>query len=119
MPLMSPRGVAATTSYAAVTCSCPARGRYGQRRLAQQLHRRPHGTRTEYAEGDDYDQTTLNGMNDGTATYSRYDGGVNAIDPRRLVRDPYNGGAPARRRRFTAWSDKHPVYAAVSGPTGD
>jgi hypothetical protein len=94
----------------------------------------PNGTRTEYEEGDDYDQTKLNGVNDGTATYSRYDGGANAINPERLVRDPYAGCTPVYPWNFvrantifgvlhaaggyTAWSDKHPVYAAVSGPTG-
>jgi hypothetical protein len=94
----------------------------------------PSGTRTEYEEGDDFDQSKLNGVNDGTATYSRYDGGVNAIDPQRLVRDPFNGCQPVypwnfirvntifgvihAAGGFTAWSDKHPVYAAVSGPTG-
>jgi hypothetical protein len=94
----------------------------------------PNGTRTEYEEGDDYDQTHLNGINDGTATYSRYDGTVQAIDPQRLVRDPYQNCAPVypwnfvrantifgvihAAGGFTAWSDKHPVYAAVSGPTG-
>lgn len=94
----------------------------------------PNGTRTEYEEGDDYDQTKLNGLNDGTGIYSTYDGGVNAIDPLRLVRDPYEGCAPVYPWNFirantifgvvhaaggyTAWSDKHPVYAAASGPTG-
>lgn len=94
----------------------------------------PNGARTEYEEGDDYDQTKLNGINDGTGAYSRYDGGVNAIDPQRLVRDPYHGCSPVYPWNFlrantifgvihaaggyTAWSDKHPVYAAVSGPTG-
>jgi hypothetical protein len=68
------------------------------------------------------------------------DGGVKAIDPTRLPRDPFtadpnNGGcAPVYPWNFirantiygvihaaggyTAWSDKHAVYAAVSGPTG-
>lgn len=94
----------------------------------------PNGTRTEYEEGDDFDQSKLNGVNDGTATYSRYDGGVQAIDPRKLVRDPYSDCGPVYPWNFvrantvfgvvhaaggyTAWSDKHPVYAAVSGPTG-
>ncbi|MDE2451189.1 MAG: alkaline phosphatase family protein [Gammaproteobacteria bacterium] len=94
----------------------------------------PNGTRTEYEEGDEFDQTKLNGVNDGTATYSRYDGTVQAIDPQKLVRDPYQNCAPVypwnfvrantifgvihAAGGFTAWSDKHPVYAAVSGPTG-
>jgi hypothetical protein len=94
----------------------------------------PNGTRTEYEEGDDFDQTKLNGVNDGTSSYSRFDGTVQAIDPQRLVRDPYRNCAPVypwnfvrantifgvihAAGGFTAWSDKHPVYAAVSGPTG-
>ena len=94
----------------------------------------PNGTRTEYEEGVDLDQSHLNGINDGTATYSRFDGTVQAIDPQKLVRDPYRNCAPVypwnfvrantvfgvihAAGGFTAWSDKHPVYAAVSGPTG-
>ncbi|HEY2036132.1 MAG TPA: alkaline phosphatase family protein [Steroidobacteraceae bacterium] len=98
------------------------------------LVNQPNGTRTEYEEGDEFDQTKLNGVNDGTATYSRYDGTIQAINPQRLVRDPYQNCAPVYPWNFvrantifgvihaaggyTAWSDKHPVYAAVSGPTG-
>ena len=94
----------------------------------------PNGTRTEYEEGDDLDQTKLNGVDDGSSAYSRYDGTAQAIDPQRLVRDPYRSCAPVypwnfvrantifgvvhSAGGFTAWSDKHPVYAAVSGPTG-
>ena len=93
-----------------------------------------NGTRTEYEEGDEFDQTKLNGVNDGTTTYSRYDGTIQAIDPQKLVRDPFQNCAPVypwnfvrtntifgvihAAGGFTAWSDKHPVYAAVSGPTG-
>jgi type I phosphodiesterase/nucleotide pyrophosphatase len=93
-----------------------------------------NGTRTEYEEGDDFDQTKLNGVNDGTASYGKLDGGAVAIDPQRLVRDPFHGCSPVypwnfvrantifgvihHAGGFTAWSDKHPVYAAVSGPTG-
>ena len=84
------------------------------------------GTTTEYDEGTDIDQTKLNG---GAATG---DGGINSIDPDRLVRDPANGCAPVYPWNFvrtntifgvvhaaggyTAWSDKHPSYSAVSGP---
>lgn len=94
----------------------------------------PNGTRTEYEEGDEYNQSYLNGVNGGTATYGRFDGTVQAIDPQKLVRDPYQNCAPVwpwnfvrantifgvihAAGGFTAWSDKHPVYAAVSGPTG-
>jgi hypothetical protein len=91
----------------------------------------PNGTRTEYEEGNDIDQTQLNG---GSAAYGKFDGGAKSIDPAKLVRDPYKGCAPVypwnfirantifgvihRAGGYTAWSDKHAVYAAVSGPTG-
>ena len=60
-----------------------------------------------------------------------------SIDPTRLVRDPFSEPAPCApvypwnfvrtntiygvihaAGGYTAWSDKHAVYAAVSGPTG-
>ena len=97
----------------------------------------PNGTTTEYEEGVSFNQTLLNGGNPGAGLT---DGGVGAIDRTRLPRDPYtpdptNGGcAPVYPWNFirantiygiihasggyTAWSDKHAVYAAVSGPTG-
>ena len=91
----------------------------------------PNGTSTEYEEGVDIDQTKLNG---GSSSYGPYDGGTQSIDASRLVRDPYHGCQPVYPWNFvrantifgvihsaggyTAWSDKHPVYAAVSGPTG-
>ncbi len=86
----------------------------------------PPGTTTEYDEGISFDKTKLNG---GAPSG---DGGVNSIDPNFLVRDrnchpvyPWNfvrtntiydvihnaGG-------YTAWSDKHPSYSSVGGPTG-
>jgi hypothetical protein len=84
------------------------------------------GTRTEYDEGIDIDKTKVNG---GASTG---DGGINSIDPNKLVRDPANGCAPVYPWNFvrtntifgvihaaggyTAWSDKHPSYSAVSGP---
>jgi hypothetical protein len=90
----------------------------------------PNGTRTEYEEGVEIDQTKLNGG----GPYGTYDGGVKSIDPNKLVRDPFNGCAPVypwnfvrantiygvihRAGGYTAWSDKHAVYAVVSGPTG-
>ena len=65
------------------------------------------------------------------------DGGVLSLDPKRFVRDPFSrpaSCAPVYPWNFirtntiygvihaaggyTAWSDKHAVYAAVSGPTG-
>jgi len=96
-----------------------------------------NGTTTEYEEGVEFDQTLLNG---GAPGASLTDGGVQSIDRSRLPRDPFtpdatNGGcAPVYPWNFirantiygvihaaggyTAWSDKHGVYAAVSGPTG-
>jgi hypothetical protein len=82
-------------------------------------------------EGVEINQNLLNGGNPGAGLT---DGGVNAIDPTRLPRDPYAGCTPVYPWNFirantiygvihaaggyTAWSDKHAVYAAVSGPTG-
>jgi hypothetical protein len=90
-----------------------------------------NGTRTEFEEGVELDQTKLNG---GSPQYTTIDGGVKSIDPNRLPRDPFNNCAPVYPWNFirantifgvvhgaggfTAWSDKHAVYAAVSGPTG-
>ena len=90
---------------------------------------RPNGTTTEYEEGDDIDQTKLNG---GAPGASLTDGGVASLDPTRLVRDPFNGCMPVYPWNFirtntifgvihaaggyTAWSDKHPAYNAVAGP---
>jgi hypothetical protein len=89
------------------------------------------GTTTEYEEGVDIDQTQLNG---GFPGFTLLDGGFQSIDPTRLPRDPFNGCQPVYPWNFirtntvygvihaaggyTAWSDKHPVYAMVSGPTG-
>jgi hypothetical protein len=89
-----------------------------------------NGTQTEYEEGVEIDQTKINGG----GPYAPTDGGVLSIDPNKLPRDPFNGckavypwnfirtntiyGVLHAAGRFTAWSDKHPVYAAVSGPTG-
>src|SRR5215472_9174720 len=90
----------------------------------------PNGTSTEYEEGIDKNQTFLNGI-DGISTKNG-DGGINSIDPTRLERDPFNNCAPVypwnfirantifgvihAARGYTAWSDKHPAYASVSGP---
>jgi hypothetical protein len=89
-----------------------------------------NGTRTEYEEGVDIDQTQLNGG----GPYTTLDGGVLSIDPRKLPRDPFANCSPVYPWNFirtntiygvihaaggrTAWADKHAVYAAVSGPTG-
>jgi hypothetical protein len=90
-----------------------------------------NGTQTEYEEGNEIDQTKLNG---GFPGYSLIDGGTKSIDPNKLVRDPFNHCKPVFSWNFvrtntifgvihavggyTAWSDKHAAYASVSGPTG-
>lgn len=87
----------------------------------------PDGSRTEYDEGIDIDQTKLNG-----GAPAGIDGGISSIDPQRLDRDPARNCAPVYPWNFvrtntifgvvhaaggyTAWSDKHPSYSAVSGP---
>ena len=89
-----------------------------------------NGTQTEYEEGVEIDQSKVNGG----GPYATTDGGINSIDPNKLPRDPFNSCNPVYPWNFirtntiygvihaahgyTAWSDKHPVYAAVSGPTG-
>jgi hypothetical protein len=86
----------------------------------------PTGTTTEFDEGIDINQTLLNG---GAPTG---DGGINSIDPQKLIRNPAQGCAPVYPWNFvrtntifgvihaaggyTAWSDKHPAYSAVGGP---
>jgi hypothetical protein len=88
-----------------------------------------NGTTTEYEEGIDLNQTLLNG---GAPGAGLTDGGVVSIDSARLIRDPMKGCAPVEPWNFvrtntifgvihsaggyTAWSDKHPAYSAVSGP---
>jgi hypothetical protein len=89
-----------------------------------------NGTQTEVEEGVEFDQSMLNGG----GPYGATDGGVKSIDPNKLERDPFNDCKPVYPWNFvrtntiygvihaagmyTAWSDKHPVYAVVSGPTG-
>jgi hypothetical protein len=88
-----------------------------------------NGTTTEFDEGIDLNQTLLNG---GAPGAGLTDGGVASIDSARLIRDPLKGCAPVYPWNFvrtntifgvihaaggyTAWSDKHPSYSAVSGP---
>ncbi len=90
----------------------------------------PNGTSTEYEEGIDKNQNFVNGI-DGIST-ANGDGGINSIDPLKLIRDPYNKCAPLypwnflrvntifgvahKAGEYVAWSDKHPAYSAVSGP---
>ena len=87
----------------------------------------PTGTTTEYEEGIDINQHKLNG---GAPGASLTDGGIDSIDPMKLVRDPENGCAPVYPWQFVrtnsifsvvhtaggyaAWSDKHPAYASVA-----
>jgi hypothetical protein len=91
---------------------------------------RANGTSTEYEEGIDINQKFVNGI-DGISTRNG-DGGINSIDPSRLVRDPFNNCTPVYPWNFvrtntvfgvihaaggyTAWSDKHPAYSSVAGP---
>ncbi|HET8924972.1 MAG TPA: alkaline phosphatase family protein [Candidatus Acidoferrum sp.] len=98
-------------------------------RLAPCTPNKIYGTQTEYEEGVEIDQSKLNG---GFAGYSLIDGGVKSIDPRKLERDPFSKCNPVYPWNFvrtntiygvihaaggyTAWSDKHAVYAVVSGP---
>jgi len=88
---------------------------------------KPTGTSTEYDEGIDINQALLNG-----GAPAEVDGGIQSIDPSKLVRDPSNNCAPVYPWNFvrtntifgvvhaaggyTAWSDKHPAYSSVSGP---
>ena len=82
----------------------------------------PNGTTTEYEEGVDFD-------------HGPTDGGILAIDPTRLPRDPFNNCSPVYPWNFirantiygvihaaggyTAWADKHAADAAVSGPSNN
>jgi hypothetical protein len=98
----------------------------------------PSGTATEYDEGININdptqpappETTANQMflNGGAPSG---DGGVNSLDPRRLVRDqncvpvyPWNFlrvntvyGVIHNVGGYTAWSDKHPSYSSIGGPS--
>jgi len=93
-----------------------------------------NGTRTEYEEGVDIDQSKLGG---GHVYADPLDGDYQSIDPGKLPRDPFSNPHPCdpvypwnfirtntiygvlhASHFLTAWSDKHAVYAAVSGPTG-
>ena len=83
------------------------------------------GTRTEYEEGIDFDETQLNGGAPGGV-----DGGRASINPNRLPRDkncnpvyPWNFvrtntifGVIHAAGGYTAWADKHASYLSVSGP---
>jgi hypothetical protein len=87
-----------------------------------------NGTTTEFEEGVEIDQSQLNG---GGPYTSPIDGGILSIDPTKLPRDPFDNCSPVYPWQFvrtnsifgvihaaggyTAWSDKHAVYAVVSG----
>jgi hypothetical protein len=91
-----------------------------------------NGTRIEYEEGVDYDPNLLTGR--ANFYTSPIDGDWHSIDPNRIPRDPFDGCKPLypwnyirantiygvihKAGGYTAWSDKHAVYATVSGPTG-
>lgn len=87
-----------------------------------------NGTTTEFEEGVEIDQSQLTG---GGPYASPIDGGILSIDSTKLPRDPFNNCSPVYPWQFvrtnsifgvihaaggyTAWSDKHAVYAVVSG----
>jgi Type I phosphodiesterase / nucleotide pyrophosphatase len=91
----------------------------------------PSGTTTDYDQGIDINDTQLNGGAPGAAPT---EGGIDSIDPTKLVRDPQNGCAPVYPWNFirtntifgvvhaaggyTAWLDKHPSYSMAGGPGG-
>jgi len=93
----------------------------------------PGGARTEYEEGIDYDQTHLNGIDSNPSTSG--DGGIKSIKPSRLPRNPARNCNPVYPWNYvktntifgvihdaggyTAWSDKHPSYASVSGSSNN
>jgi hypothetical protein len=52
----------------------------------------PNGTRSEYEEGIDKNQGFVNGI-DGVST-ANGDGGINSINPQRLIRNPFNKCLP-------------------------
>jgi hypothetical protein len=95
----------------------------------------PSGTSTEYDEGINLNGGVGTGManqmflNGGA---KKGDGGVESIDATRLARDgncdpvyPWNFvrvntvfGVIHAAGGYTAWSDKHPSYSSVGGPSG-
>ena len=104
--------------------------------VPNQIYRNPDGstgTQTEYEEGNEFDQSQINGRPaPGKNALDFIDGNTTSIDPDRLIRDPFNGCKPVYSWNFirtntifgvihaahgyTAWSDKHAGYASVSGP---
>jgi hypothetical protein len=91
-----------------------------------------NGTQTEYEEGVEINHLLVNGG----GYMNPIDGGVASISADKLPRDPFSKptacghvypwnfirtntiyGVIHAAGGYTAWSDKHAVYAAVSGPT--
>ncbi len=122
----SPRSVGAFYDVAYDRSLAPPKVTTGNGLAGGSCGSNPPGTTTEFDEGIDIDQTQLNG---GAPSG---DGGINSIDADRLERDPKQSCAPVYPWNFvrtntifgvihgaggyTAWSDKHPSYSAVSGP---
>ncbi|HEY6299213.1 MAG TPA: alkaline phosphatase family protein [Candidatus Binatus sp.] len=93
----------------------------------------PSGTSTEFDEGININNMPgVGSQEDLNGGAPSGDGGINSIDPTRLERDakcnpvyPWNFvrvntifGVIHGARGYTAWSDKHPSYSSVGGPTG-
>ena len=107
--------------------------RYRQRRCCMAAAARASPTERERNTRRE-STSTRRKLNGGSPAYSTIDGGIKSIDPNKLIRDPFNSCKPVYPWNFirantifgvihhaggyTAWSDKHAVYAAVSGPTG-
>ncbi|HEX3524630.1 MAG TPA: alkaline phosphatase family protein [Stellaceae bacterium] len=72
----------------------------------------PMGTRTEFDEGIDIDQTLLNG-----GAPAGMDGGVASIDPKKLERDPAHGCAPVYPWNFVRTNTIFGVVHAAGGYT--
>jgi hypothetical protein len=91
----------------------------------------PTGTTTDNDQGNEFDDTKLNG---GAPGAGLTDGGIRSLDPKKLERDPQAGCAPVYPWNFirvntawgvihaaggyTAWIDKHASYSFVGGPGG-
>ena len=72
----------------------------------------PTGTRTEFDEGIDIDQTQLNG-----GAPAGVDGGIQSIDPNKLERDPAQGCAPVYPWNFVRTNTIFGVVHAAGGYT--
>jgi len=72
------------------------------------------GATTEYEEGNEIDQTKLNG---GFPGYSLIDGGIKSIDPKKLNRDPFNNCNPVYAWNFIRTNSIYSVIHAAGGFT--